>query len=92
MLTFNRWNVAPGTVTAHRKASINESLHSKFGVGDESQAFDFTSHYFHKFLKRLNVLIRKNNLASLPLGKRDVVKDFQLKHVDNLTFKLPAEK
>ena len=52
----------------------------------------FTSHYFHEFFKRLNVLIRKNILASFPLGKRDVVKDFQLKHVDNLTFKLPAEK
>ena len=67
-------------------------LYSKFGVRDESQAFDFTSHYFHKFFKRLNVVNRKSNLASFPLGKRDIVKDFQLKHVDNLTFKLPAAK
>ena len=69
---------------------VVDILHSKFGVADEPQAFDFTSHYFYKFFKRLNVLIRKNNLASFHLGKRDVVKDFQLKHVDNLTFKLPA--
>ena len=46
--------------------------------------------YSQKFFKRWNVLICKNNLASYPLGKRDIVKDFQLRHV--IVFKLPAEK